>query len=117
MVTWAQTMDGRVIILCKWYIFVLNSETPILITSLKKYFLSSLFNRAGGAVKGNKVIGKFPSDMWSLSGSRPQPTFPWESLWNGIGKWAGVEDMTQVCPNLSVFEGTSLLFDSAEMFN
>lgn len=51
---------------------------------------------AGGSVKGGQVLGKYPEDLTesgdlNIGRGRLLPTSGWETIWNGIVEWMGVE--------------------------
>lgn len=51
----------------------------------------------GGSVKGNQIFGDYPGDITPASPlnvgrGRLIPTLSWESMFNGIAEWMGVED-------------------------
>jgi len=60
---------------------------------------------AGGALDGGKILGKYPADLTEdsplvIEGGIIIPTLSWESIWNGIGEWFGVEgNLDQILPN------------------
>lgn len=69
----------------------------------------------GGAVKGG-FLGEYPSDLTeesplNIGRGRIIPTTPWESIWNGVGEWMGVQgtsEMKKLLPNLAVAEGKNV---------
>merc|ERR1712216_402114 len=63
----------------------------------------------GGGLKGGRVLGEFPSDLSDsspvvLQKGRVLPTTPWDSVWNGIAEWMGLEKegIESVLPNLKI---------------
>ena len=50
----------------------------------------------GGDVKGGQILGEYPSDISEGSSLRDRramiPTTSYESVWNAIAQWMGVED-------------------------
>ena len=75
----------------------------------------------GGGVRGGTMIGEYPEDLsntgkQSLGRGRLIPTTSWDSIWNGVAMWFGVEDykMTDVLPNRANFEGQ--LLNQNELF-
>mmetsp|Transcript_3881 Transcript_3881/g.6489 ORF Transcript_3881/g.6489 Transcript_3881/m.6489 type:complete len:2423 (+) Transcript_3881:72-7340(+) len=51
---------------------------------------------AGGSVNGGQVLGKFPKDLTeagdlNIGRGRLLPTSGWESIWNSVVGWMGVE--------------------------
>lgn len=76
----------------------------------------------GGAVKGRRILGSYPSDIsegsdLDLGRGRMLPTTSWEALWNGVLEWFGVEasQMDAVLPNRRNF-APSQLFNVSQMF-
>ena len=76
----------------------------------------------GGAVKGRRILGSYPSDIsegsdLDLGRGRMLPTTSWEALWNGVLEWFGVEasQMDAVLPNRKNF-APSQLFNVSQMF-
>ena len=63
----------------------------------------------GGAVAGGQILGEYPSDISSASELRDRramiPTTSYESVWNAISLWMGVEDaaVDRVIPNRANF--------------
>jgi len=58
----------------------------------------------GGKVNGGKILGKYPQefhDALDIGRGRMIPTTSWDSIWNGIAQWMGVEDelLDDVMPN------------------
>lgn len=61
----------------------------------------------GGAVKGKRILGKYPSDLSEATSSvligrgRVMPTTSWDAIWNGIAEWMDVpaDKMDFVLPN------------------
>ncbi len=75
----------------------------------------------GGAVKGGKILGEYPrsfdpNEEWMLGRGRVIPTTPWDAVFKGIARWAGVPVHKQhdVCPNLINFG--SFKFEDNDMF-
>ena len=62
-------------------------------------------------MNGGRVIGEFPSDLTedsplNVGRGRFAPTLPFDSIWNGVSEWLGVndvQDMKHVLPNKSAF--------------
>ena len=88
----------------------------------------------GGAVKGGRILGKYPSDLTeagelTVGRGRFIPTTSWDVVWHGIAKWMGVEteeEMREVLPNLhqahgpgftSPLEPSDLFHVEADIFN
>ena len=74
---------------------------------------------SGGAIKGGKIKGTYPSplgpdsDYW-LQRGRIIPTTPWESIWNGVSQWLGIHndaDLDWALPNRKSFSTCSLFSD------
>lgn len=66
----------------------------------------------GGQVKGGVIHGKYPSTLGTdheLNAGRGRiiPTTSWESVWNAVGEWFGLEEASRhaVLPNLKNFQG------------
>ena len=66
----------------------------------------------GGQIKGGVIHGQYPRTLGSnheLSAGRGRviPTTSWESLWNAVGQWLGLEDASlhKILPNLKNFQG------------
>jgi hypothetical protein len=74
---------------------------------------------AGGALDGGKVLGKYPTDLTEdsplvIEGGIIIPTLSWESIWNGIGEWFGIEgNLDQILPNRRNF---SSLYRAKDLF-
>ena len=59
----------------------------------------------GGEVRGKRILGEYPS---VLSEDGPDiikpgiviPSTPWESIWNGVAQWFGVEDAVSTCDKI-----------------
>ena len=78
----------------------------------------------GGKVRGGQIHGEYPDDLRSSGPlnvgkerGRLIPTRGWESLWNGISEWMGVEagQMDTVLPNRKNYDAR-LLFSKADLF-
>ena len=76
----------------------------------------------GGALKGGRVLGRYPSDITrggdlDVGRGRMLPSSSWETLWNGLTEWLGVEEgkIDGVLPNRKNFP-RSQLFSAAQMF-
>ena len=82
----------------------------------------------GGRVKGGRILGQYPEDLTAtgpvnlgFGRGRIMPTTSWESVWNGIVQWMGVEtdeEMDYVLPNLHNVYGGDFFgpFSKADMF-
>ena len=64
----------------------------------------------GGGIKGARILGQFPAGINTEAEARTSrgrliPTTPWESMWNPIAAWFGVEaaHMPSVLPNRGNF--------------
>jgi hypothetical protein len=76
---------------------------------------------AGGGVRGNRILGKYPSDLtergpYNLGRGRMVPTISWDSIFNGIANWMGVTDndkLDSVLPNRNRFNN---LFTAGDLF-
>ena len=77
----------------------------------------------GGGVKGGQILGEYPadlsesSDQWIRRG-RMIPTTPFDSVWNGVSQWMGVEseaDLDFVLPNRQNFDA-STFFTKQDLF-
>ena len=71
----------------------------------------------GGGIKGGQIFGKYPSDLTddgplNLGRGRLIPEETWDSVWNAVGKWFGLNQdlIDDVLPNAQNFP--SLLEDS-----
>ena len=78
----------------------------------------------GGGLNGGKLMGNYPedlsdkSDYWVRRG-RMIPTVPFDSVWNGISQWMGVQgddDLNFVLPNRINFEKCSRMFTGHDLF-
>ena len=79
---------------------------------------------AGGKVKGGRILGDFPDHLGpegSLNVGRGRliPTLSWESMWNGVVEWFGVEQNQKdyVLPNWSKFYQAGKTFSSTDLFD
>ena len=78
----------------------------------------------GGEVKGGQVLGHYP-DRLGYYGSELNlgrgiyvPTTPWESLWNAVCPWWGIDDpgqISDILPNKVNFPSSDL-FTRADLF-
>jgi len=69
----------------------------------------------GGKVNGKKIHGAFPDDLTAesrlnIGRGRLIPTRSWESLWNAVGEWMGVQpsQMDTVLPNKKNFAANQM---------
>lgn len=65
----------------------------------------------GGAINGGRILGKYPDDILNSDGSmgagnvgrgRMIPSTSWDSVWNGLAQWMGVEteeELDTILPN------------------
>lgn len=61
---------------------------------------------AGGAVKGKRIVGKYPESFTgdlNIGRGRLIPTMPWESPFNAIAEWMGATKLDYVLPNRKSF--------------
>jgi cullin-associated NEDD8-dissociated protein 1 len=78
----------------------------------------------GGAVRGGQILGKYPSNLdvsgeLNIGNGRLLPTTPWESIWNGISQWLGIEnaaDLNKILPNRPNFVNGNHLFTKDMIF-
>ena len=78
----------------------------------------------GGGVKGKQILGQYPPSVAKGSehtikhGRTVFPTVGWESVWNGVAEWLGVEssDMQSLLPNAANF-ASSQIFTKSQMFD
>ena len=77
----------------------------------------------GGKVRGGQVLGKFPDRLDPIVSDendgrgRIIPTTPWESVWNGIADWFGVdqEGRDAILPIKKNFDN-STIFSVGQLF-
>jgi len=76
---------------------------------------------AGGAVRGKRILGQYPESLTEdgeliLDRGRVIPTTSWDSVFNAIGEWLGIEkaQLHKVLPNRRSFNN---LFSKEDMFN
>jgi uncharacterized protein (DUF1501 family) len=74
---------------------------------------------SGGAVKGGRVLGTYPSSFAedSVDRGRIPPTTPFDAIFNAVSNWVGVtnpEDLLRVLPNREKFDN---LFYAGDMFD
>jgi uncharacterized protein (DUF1501 family) len=117
-----------------WYVRIkLFYPTRLIIFSLNQflaieYHPTHLTNRGGnhfmfgGAVKGGKVLGRYPSDFneseMVLSRGRMIPDTPWDAMWLGTAEWFGIpaNKMLEVLPMHKNFP-PSALYNKTELFD
>ena len=69
---------------------------------------------AGGAVKGGKILGKYPSDLLGdtdIGRGRQIPTTPWEAIYKPMAEWFGVpgSKISTILPNVGNFPASQLV--------
>jgi cullin-associated NEDD8-dissociated protein 1 len=77
----------------------------------------------GGDVKGRQMLGKYPSRLTefvseaNIGRGRMIPSTPWESVWNGVGEWLGLdaEARLELLPNMANFP-TDAMFSHSQLF-
>ena len=77
----------------------------------------------GGSVKGNQIFGDYPSDIspggpLNVGRGRLIPTLSWESMFNAVAEWVGVEtpeDLDYCMPNRHKTRTT--LFSKSDLFD
>lgn len=77
---------------------------------------------AGGSVKGNRIVGEYPSSLtesgpFNVGRGRIIPSTPWDSIFNGVANWLGVTEsdkLDDALPNRGRF---SSLFGAGDLFN
>lgn len=77
----------------------------------------------GGSVKGNQIFGEYPADITgqgalNVGRGRLIPTLSWESMFNGVAEWLGVETSEELdyCMPNRLNTGTTL-FSKSELFH
>jgi uncharacterized protein (DUF1501 family) len=78
----------------------------------------------GGGVKGKQMLGKFPNRLNGLFAdedagrARFVPSTPWESVWNGIAEWFGVNETGRddVLPMMKHFNKSVHIFSKSQLF-
>ena len=77
----------------------------------------------GGAVKGGHILGEYPDDLslesrFNVGRGRILPTTPWESVWNAVAQWMGLDNerIPDVLPNLKNFATSGTIIDQADLF-
>ena len=77
----------------------------------------------GGDVKGGQVLGKYPEDIstegpYNIGRGRLMPTTAWESVWNSVAQWMGLEgeaDLNYCMPNR--LQTGAKLYTKSDVFN
>ena len=77
----------------------------------------------GGGVKGGQVLGKYPDRLDPVHSdendgrARMIPSTPWESIWNGIAEWYGVDEVGReaILPMMKNFESDTI-FSASQLF-
>ena len=70
----------------------------------------------GGGLKGSQILGQYPDDLSHTSPlntgrGRIIPTMPWDSPFNAIAEWLGIQEETEldtVLPNRKAFPNNIL---------
>jgi hypothetical protein len=73
-------------------------------------------------VNGGRILGEYPTDLTrnsplNVGRGRLIPTMPWESKWNGVAEWLGVdnsEGLQYILPNINSFPG--MLFNASDLY-
>lgn len=72
----------------------------------------------GGPIRGKRILGQYPTDLSDkgplhLGRGRLLPTTSWDSVWNAIALWAGIEedDLDEVLPNRRSFANNLMSAD------
>jgi uncharacterized protein (DUF1501 family) len=75
---------------------------------------------ASGQVRGKRILGQYPKtfamgDELDLGRGRLLPTTPWDSIFNGIAQWMGVDqdELDEILPNRRNFHS---LYNATDMF-
>jgi uncharacterized protein (DUF1501 family) len=71
----------------------------------------------GGAVRGKQMLGKFPNRLDALHSEEDAgrgrfiPTTPFESMWNGVAEWWGINEheRTKIMPLMRNFPNKTML--------
>ncbi len=73
-------------------------------------------------MNGGRILGEYPTNLnrngpLNVGRGRLIPAIPWESKWNGVAQWLGVQDLDYVLPNRNsfsedLFEASDLYLDS-----
>ena len=76
----------------------------------------------GGSVKGGQILGEYPNDITingplNIGRGRLIPTSSWETMFNGVVQWMGVENDTELdyCMPNRINTGTTL-YTSNDLF-
>lgn len=77
----------------------------------------------GGGVKGKQVLGKFPNRLKGVHAeedagrARFVPSTPWESVWNGIAEWFGVNETGRdaILPMMKHFNKSVHIFSKSQI--
>ncbi len=70
----------------------------------------------GGALDGGKVHGQYPKDLsdnspLNIGRGRLIPEIPWETLWDPVIQWVGIEDeddLNYILPNRHSFSNATV---------
>jgi len=81
----------------------------------------------GGGVKGKQIVGKYPSDIspdgpMNVGRGRLIPDLSWDSIWNGVHQWMGLEtaeELDYALPNRhsSTAGGSQPLLTLNDLYN
>ena len=78
----------------------------------------------GGGVKGKQMLGKYPNRLKGVYSNEDAgrarfiPSTPWESVWNGIAEWFGVNETgrDEVLPMMKHFNKSADIFSKRQIF-
>lgn len=79
----------------------------------------------GGGVRGAQMLGTYPERLsyydseLNLGRGIYVPTTPWESVWNAVAGWWGIDDdarLAEILPNKANFPASSM-FTQAQLFD
>ena len=77
----------------------------------------------GGDVKGGQMLGSYPGRLTefvseaNVGRGRFIPTTPWESIWNGVSEWYGIDaaGRAEILPNMANFDAGDI-FTQAQLY-
>jgi cullin-associated NEDD8-dissociated protein 1 len=77
----------------------------------------------GGGVKGGQMLGSYPGRLTefvseaNVGRGRFIPTTPWESIWNGVSEWYGIDaaGRAEILPNMANFDAGDI-FTQAHLY-
>ena len=77
----------------------------------------------GGGVKGGQMLGSYPGRLTefvseaNVGRGRFIPTTPWESIWNGVSEWLGIDaaGRAEILPNMANFDAGDI-FTQAQLY-